>query len=333
MLTSVSHDLRTPLASIIGALSSLRSYRERYDEPTRDELLGTALSEAERLDRFVGNLLDMTRLDAGVIVPKRETVEVGDLVSTTLRRAAPRPEGSGRRLDRGARPADPVARLRAGRAGAVQHPGQCRQILGAGRPHRDRGPPRRSDRGRDRRARRRARASILPRSTGCSTSSTAPTTATGGAPAPGWASPSPRASSRSRAAPSRRAIEPGSQRSRIRGELSRHDRRRRRHPDRRGRAADPPPAAHDAGRADYRTLEAATGAEALSALRHHRPDLVLLDLGLPDIDGLPLIAQDPRSRAGADRRAVEPRRRGGQGGGARLPAPTTTSPSRSAPTS
>ena len=89
MLTSVSHDLRTPLASIIGALSSLRSYRDRYDDATRDELLGTALSEAERLDRFVGNLLDMTRLDAGVIVPKREAVEVGDLVSTTLRRALP----------------------------------------------------------------------------------------------------------------------------------------------------------------------------------------------------------------------------------------------------
>ncbi|MCX7366812.1 MAG: ATP-binding protein, partial [Alphaproteobacteria bacterium] len=89
MLTSVSHDLRTPLASIIGALSSFRSYRDRYDDATRDELIGTALSEAQRLDRFVGNLLDMTRLDAGVIVPKREIVEVGDLVSTTLRRAAP----------------------------------------------------------------------------------------------------------------------------------------------------------------------------------------------------------------------------------------------------
>ncbi len=89
MLTSVSHDLRTPLASIIGALSSLRSYRDRYDESTREELLGTALSEAERLDRFVGNLLDMTRLDAGAITPKRETVEVGDLISTALRRAMP----------------------------------------------------------------------------------------------------------------------------------------------------------------------------------------------------------------------------------------------------
>ncbi len=93
MLTSVSHDLRTPLASIIGALSSLRSYRDRYDEATRAELLDTALSEAERLDRFVGNLLAMTRLDAGAITPKREAVEVGDLVSTTLRRAVPLLEG------------------------------------------------------------------------------------------------------------------------------------------------------------------------------------------------------------------------------------------------
>ena len=45
------------------------------------------------------------------------------------------------------------------------------------------------------------------------------------------------------------------------------------------------------GANDYRTLEAGTGAEALSALRHHRPDLVLLDLGLPDIDGQALIGR------------------------------------------
>jgi two-component system, OmpR family, KDP operon response regulator KdpE len=49
------------------------------------------------------------------------------------------------------------------------------------------------------------------------------------------------------------------------------------------------------GANDYRALEAGTGAEAMSALRHHRPDLVLLDLGLPDIDGLQLIA-DIRKR-------------------------------------
>ena len=129
MLTSVSHDLRTPLASIIGALSSLRSYRDRYDEATRDELLGTALSEAERLDRFVGNLLDMTRLDAGAIVPKREAVEVGDLVSTALRRAAPllKDHVVASSIEPGLPLA--VAGLRAGRADAVQHPGQCRRNI------------------------------------------------------------------------------------------------------------------------------------------------------------------------------------------------------------
>lgn len=89
MLASVSHDLRTPLASIIGAISSLRSYGARYDEAARSELLATAQEEAERLDRFVGNLLDMTRLDAGAIAPKLESVDVGDLVSTVLRRAQP----------------------------------------------------------------------------------------------------------------------------------------------------------------------------------------------------------------------------------------------------
>ena len=45
------------------------------------------------------------------------------------------------------------------------------------------------------------------------------------------------------------------------------------------------------GAHEYRTIEAATGAEALSGLRHHRPDLVLLDLGLPDVDGLQLLSQ------------------------------------------
>ncbi|HEX2891693.1 sensor histidine kinase KdpD [Vineibacter terrae] len=89
MLTSVSHDLRTPLASILGAVSSLRSYGERYDPATRDELLATAQDEAERLNRFVGNLLDMTRLDAGAVSVKREPVDVADLIATALRRAEP----------------------------------------------------------------------------------------------------------------------------------------------------------------------------------------------------------------------------------------------------
>ena len=65
LLTSLSHDLRTPLASILGAVSSLRSYPEKYGAEQREELLATLQDEAERLNRFVANLLDMTRLEFG----------------------------------------------------------------------------------------------------------------------------------------------------------------------------------------------------------------------------------------------------------------------------
>jgi len=88
LLTSISHDLRTPLASILGALTSLRSYGEIYDAKTRDELMATIQSEAERLNRFIGNLLDMTRLESGAIALKPEPVEAAEIVGTALRRAS-----------------------------------------------------------------------------------------------------------------------------------------------------------------------------------------------------------------------------------------------------
>jgi len=89
LLTSVSHDLRTPLASIIGALTSLRSYGDTYDAKTRNELIATAQDEAERLNRFVGNLLDMTRLESGAIEPKLEPIDLGDAIGVALNRARP----------------------------------------------------------------------------------------------------------------------------------------------------------------------------------------------------------------------------------------------------
>ncbi|HWK45918.1 MAG TPA: sensor histidine kinase KdpD [Stellaceae bacterium] len=88
LLTSVSHDLRTPLASIIGALTSLKTYGDLFDKPSRDELITTAQDEAERLNRFVGNLLDMTRLESGGIMPKADPVDVGEVFGTVLRRTA-----------------------------------------------------------------------------------------------------------------------------------------------------------------------------------------------------------------------------------------------------
>ncbi len=88
LLTSISHDLRTPLASIIGAISSLRSYGSLYDEHARDEMLATALEEGERLNRYVANLLDMTQLDAGALEPKHEACDLQDVIGAALRRTS-----------------------------------------------------------------------------------------------------------------------------------------------------------------------------------------------------------------------------------------------------
>ena len=86
MLTSLSHDLRTPLASILGAATTLIANRNLYDAEQTNELLSTIREEAERLDRFVGNLLDMSRLEAGVLGAKPEIVDVIDLVETATKR-------------------------------------------------------------------------------------------------------------------------------------------------------------------------------------------------------------------------------------------------------
>src|SRR5207302_2234953 len=87
LLTSISHDLRTPLASIIGTVSSLRIYADKYDAGDRDELLATLEEEAERLSRFVANLLDMTRLEAGAIDLKLGLVDIAEIVGAALERA------------------------------------------------------------------------------------------------------------------------------------------------------------------------------------------------------------------------------------------------------
>jgi two-component system, OmpR family, sensor histidine kinase KdpD len=87
LLTSISHDLRTPLASILGTVSGLRSYPERYTAAEREELLATLQDEAERLNRFVANLLDMTRLESGAVALKLEFVDVGEIIGAALQRA------------------------------------------------------------------------------------------------------------------------------------------------------------------------------------------------------------------------------------------------------
>ncbi|HVV28415.1 MAG TPA: sensor histidine kinase KdpD [Rhizomicrobium sp.] len=87
LLTSISHDLRTPLASILGSASSLKAYRAHLDARKQDELLGTIQEEAERLNHFIANLLDMTRLESGALVPNMEMIDLSDVVGSVLRRA------------------------------------------------------------------------------------------------------------------------------------------------------------------------------------------------------------------------------------------------------
>jgi two-component system, OmpR family, sensor histidine kinase KdpD len=88
LLTSLSHDLKTPLASILGAANSLREYSELFDPKARADLIETIEEEAQRMSRFVANLLDMTRLEAGAIELKREPVDVSEVIGAAVRRAA-----------------------------------------------------------------------------------------------------------------------------------------------------------------------------------------------------------------------------------------------------
>jgi two-component system sensor histidine kinase KdpD len=90
ILSSLSHDLRTPLASILGSATSLISSGGLYDGKQTQELLATIRDESERLDRFVGNLLDMSRLEAGALGVKPESVALPELVEWTVKRLARR---------------------------------------------------------------------------------------------------------------------------------------------------------------------------------------------------------------------------------------------------
>lgn len=87
LLNSISHDLRTPLASITGALTSLKDSAAVLDERTRSELLETAKEQADHLNQLVGNLVDMTRLEGGAVKLRLEPTDVEDLVGAVLTQA------------------------------------------------------------------------------------------------------------------------------------------------------------------------------------------------------------------------------------------------------
>jgi len=87
LLASLSHDLRTPLSAIAGAASSLRSLGDKMSPAERLELLASIEEETARLSRFVANLLDMSRIEAGNLKVKRDLVDVADVVQGAAERS------------------------------------------------------------------------------------------------------------------------------------------------------------------------------------------------------------------------------------------------------
>lgn len=87
LLTSVSHDLRTPLSSIIGATSTVQELGDGLTPANRTELLDTVMDEARRLNGYIQNLLDMTRIEHGELRVLREWEDPSDLISAAIRRA------------------------------------------------------------------------------------------------------------------------------------------------------------------------------------------------------------------------------------------------------
>lgn len=87
LLSSISHDFRTPLSAILTSASSLRAYGEQFTPETRADLATTIQEEAQRLNRFVVNLLNMIRLDAGGFKPERVSFDVHEVLDRVVRSA------------------------------------------------------------------------------------------------------------------------------------------------------------------------------------------------------------------------------------------------------
>ncbi|MFT3894364.1 MAG: sensor histidine kinase KdpD [Anaerolineales bacterium] len=99
LLNSISHDLRTPLVAITGALSALDEEYVELDDPARNALIENARGEADRLNRLVGNLLNMTRIESGTIKLHLEPGDVQDLIGTAIEQLGKRIEQNSIKVD------------------------------------------------------------------------------------------------------------------------------------------------------------------------------------------------------------------------------------------
>jgi two-component system sensor histidine kinase KdpD len=89
-MNSISHDLRTPLSTVLGASTTLIDYGKSLTPAVRDDLLVSIREEAERLSQYVGDLLDMTRLEGGALAPRKELTDVRDVLAAAADRVARR---------------------------------------------------------------------------------------------------------------------------------------------------------------------------------------------------------------------------------------------------
>jgi two-component system sensor histidine kinase KdpD len=96
LLSSVSHDLRTPLVAVKGIATALRQHDVPWNSAVGEQMLDTLADEADRLNRLVGNLLDMSRIEGGALNPARQWEDIGDIVGGVLARM--RPQFHGRKL-------------------------------------------------------------------------------------------------------------------------------------------------------------------------------------------------------------------------------------------
>jgi two-component system, OmpR family, sensor histidine kinase KdpD len=92
LFNSISHDLRTPLSTVLGSATTLIDFGETLAPKVRDDLLLSIREEAERLNRYVGDLLDMTRLEGGGLNSRREWVDIRDVLRAAIDRVKRRLE-------------------------------------------------------------------------------------------------------------------------------------------------------------------------------------------------------------------------------------------------
>ncbi|WP_332681335.1 sensor histidine kinase KdpD [Bosea sp. (in: a-proteobacteria)] len=90
LLNSVSHDLRTPLATVLGSATTLIDYGASMKPAVRDDLLLSIREDAERLNRYVGDLLDMAKLEGGALLARRDWIDVREVIAAALARVARR---------------------------------------------------------------------------------------------------------------------------------------------------------------------------------------------------------------------------------------------------